>query len=156
MPPTTSQFAPRTAWYNVNDSDIQNFCYMISDSLPTLPSDLVLCSDPSCLKHRSSLDFYCSTLLCCISDAARLTLPVTSSSSPRIAGWNDAARPIFGTKSGVMPALPPLVCCYKSRKPQRGGINMKLGVSSDNKRISGEGEWLMPLLTPTLVTSGKK
>ena len=44
--PTVSQSAPRTAWYNVNDSDIQNFRYMISDSLPTLPSDLVLCSDP--------------------------------------------------------------------------------------------------------------
>ena len=41
VPPTVSQFAPRTAWYNVNDSDIHNFCYMISDSLPTLPSDLV-------------------------------------------------------------------------------------------------------------------
>ena len=25
VPPTTSQFAPRTAWYNVNNSDIQNF-----------------------------------------------------------------------------------------------------------------------------------
>ena len=88
VPPTASQFAPHTAWYNVNHSDSQNFCYMISDSLLTLPSDLVLCSDPSCLKHCSSLDFYCSTLLCCISDAARLALPVTSSFSHRIAGWN--------------------------------------------------------------------
>ena len=82
VPPTDSQFTPRTAWHKVNDSDIQNFCYMISDSLPTLPSDLVLCSDPSCLKHRSSLDFYCSTLLRYISDAARLTLLVTSNLPP--------------------------------------------------------------------------
>ena len=71
---------------------------MISDSLPTLPSDLVLCSDPSCLKHCSSLDFYCSTLLHCISDAAQLTLPVTSNFSPRIAGWNAAAR-LFKSKA---------------------------------------------------------
>ena len=84
--PTVSQSTPRTTWYNVNDSDIQNFQYMISDSLPTLPSDLVLCSDPSCLKHRSSLVFYCSTLLQHISDAAQLTLPVTSKFSPCIAG----------------------------------------------------------------------
>ena len=76
---------------NVNDSDIQNFRYIISDSLPTLPSDLVLCPDPSCLKHRSSFGFYCSTLLHCISDAARLTLPVTSNFAC-IAGWNAAAR----------------------------------------------------------------
>ena len=33
---------------------------------------------------------------------------------------------------------------------------MRLGVLSDSKCISGEGEWLMPLLTITLVTSGKK
>ena len=54
VPHTDSQFTPCTAWHKVNDSDIQNFCYMISDSLPTLPSDLVLCSDPSCLKHHSA------------------------------------------------------------------------------------------------------
>jgi len=65
-------------------------------------------------------------------------------------------RPIFGTKSGVTPALLPLVCCYKLRKPQREGINMRLGVLSDSKHKSGEGEWLMPSLTITLITSGKK
>ena len=97
VPLSASQFTPCTAWHKVKDFDIQNFCHMISDSLPALPSDLVSCSDPSCSKHRSTLDSYCSSLFRCISDAARLTLP-TASSSSRLAGWNDAAR-LFKSKA---------------------------------------------------------
>ncbi len=86
------QFSPCIAWHKVSESDIQHYCYLISDSLPCLPPDLISCSDPACLVHQSVLDSYCDFLLRCISEAALQALPLVKSSPSLVPGWNNAAR----------------------------------------------------------------
>ena len=52
--------------HKVSDSDLHCYCAQIANCLPSIPVDLIECSDPSCVQHHSHLDQLCSCLFDCI------------------------------------------------------------------------------------------
>ena len=88
----SSQFTPRTAWHKVSDFDLQCYRDRISTSLPSIPADLISCSDPACRRHQGLLHCLCSSLFQCIYHSAKSALPVTKSRNRSVPGWNDAAK----------------------------------------------------------------
>ena len=83
---------PRTAWHKVSVCDLTNYTHMIANSLPSFPAGLLSCSDSQCSTHQSAIDFCCSALLHCISQAALHSLPIVQKRGNSIPGWNEAAR----------------------------------------------------------------
>ena len=59
----------RANWWRMTPSCIEKYCSIVSVHIPTLPSEVLECSSPSCTAHRSVLDTYgshlISTLLTC-------------------------------------------------------------------------------------------
>ena len=86
------QSSPGIAWHKVTEFNLTCFRNLISSSLPSLPPDLISCSNLSCMLHQSLLDQLCSSLLACISQAAIQSLPLVKCRSSAIPEWNEAAR----------------------------------------------------------------
>ena len=79
-------------WHKVTEFNLICFRNHLSSSLPSLPPDLISCSNPSCVLHQSLLDRLCSSLLASISQSAIQFLPLVNSRSSAIPGWNEVAR----------------------------------------------------------------
>jgi len=73
--PPSSHSSPCTAWHKVSDSDLHCYCAQIANCLPSIPVDLIDCTDPSCVQHHSHLDQLCSCLFDCICQSASPNWP---------------------------------------------------------------------------------
>ena len=86
---------PTFNWSSASRSDLNKFCRLVLYSLPKLPEEVVVCCEPNCAVHQSSLDEFCNKLFDCLLESASASIPVYySTGRTRIAGWNDSARPL--------------------------------------------------------------
>ena len=64
-------------------------------SLPKRPEAVIVCCEPNCTVHQSSLDEFCNKLSDCLLESASASIPMhCNRGRTRIAGWNDSARPL--------------------------------------------------------------
>ena len=144
----SSSPSPRTAWHKVSVCDLTNYTLMIANSLPSFPAGLLSCSDSQCSTHQSAIDFCCSALLHCISQALFTHfLLFKSVVTPFPVGMRQlvctSPRPTFGTRFGVMLVHLALVFFFTSKRPLSAGSGMKSeGLSASN--CTRGGEWLLP------------
>jgi len=85
-PHSLAQSCPDIAWHKATEFNLISFHNHISSSPPSLPPDLISCSNPSCVLHQSLLDQLYSSLLACISQSAIQSLPLVKSRSSTIPG----------------------------------------------------------------------
>ena len=68
---------------------VENFCALLSQHLPTLPTEVANCYDPNCLSHLPALDDYAEQL---VSTLISCSFPCVSSSKAKsLPGWTDGA-----------------------------------------------------------------
>lgn len=83
----------RTNWDLVKEEHVQHFLGLLSSSMSVLPVEVVTCSDPHCLSHRTTITLFLNSFLDCLSAAASTALPfVAPTRSRRLPGWNDNAK----------------------------------------------------------------
>ena len=98
-PPSTVHHShdnvPTFNWSSASPSDLNKFSRLVLCSLPKLPEEAVMCCEPNCAVHQSSLDEFCNKLFDCLLESASASIPVYyRTGRTRIAGWNDSARPL--------------------------------------------------------------
>ena len=96
--PKSQSFSPnplqRVDWSRVTPSCIEKYCSMVSMHIPTLPSEVLECSSPSCTAHRTVLDTYGSHLITTLLTCALACFPTRSASITRrrLVGWTQSVN----------------------------------------------------------------
>ena len=71
---------------------IDIYCHMVHHLLPSVPLEVVNCSRSDCSEHLDLLDSFAQSLLSTLISSSSLCFPCvspSSSSPPKIPGWND-------------------------------------------------------------------
>ena len=80
-------------WNIISEDDINNFCLLLQDNLPSLSSSVLSCTDPQCSSHKVTIDYFCNQLLVMIDQAAHTCFPkIVSRKDRRVPGWNVKAN----------------------------------------------------------------
>ena len=81
----------RVNWSKVSHSNIEKYNDMVSQSICSLPPEVVNCSLPHCTIHQDVLDSYSQYLVFTLLTCSFQCFPTFSSSSSRkLAGWTDS------------------------------------------------------------------
>ena len=77
-------------WSKISKRDLDNYKDMVSQCLPTLPSDVLNCSSTDCTHHMESLDNYAHQFISILIDCGLCCLPCnTRSFTHRFVDWKD-------------------------------------------------------------------
>lgn len=97
-PPSFPQCPPNNStkilWANITSRDIERYQDLLSSQLPAFPLDVLYCTNPDCVSHRSTLDAFAEKFLTSLVSCSSQCLPCSSptSSKPCLPGWNGGTR----------------------------------------------------------------
>ena len=90
--PSPSHTHARICWSKTTPTDVENYCVLLSQHLPTLPTEVTNCSDPNCLSHLPVLDAYAEKLVSALISCSLQCFPCVSSSKAKsLPGWTGGA-----------------------------------------------------------------
>ena len=108
--PVSSANQCRIDWARVSNSNIHKYCYLVSERITSLQSDVVVCSLSNCSAHHSVLDSYGSHLISTLLSCAYECFPTRSNQSfSRLKEsslfwhkiWKEAGYPSSGVLSQI-------------------------------------------------------
>ena len=90
--PSPSHTHARICWSKTTPTDVENYCALLSQHLPNLPTEVTNCSDPNCLSHLPVLDAYAEKLVSALISCSLQCFPCVSSSKAKsLPGWTGGA-----------------------------------------------------------------